>query len=535
MRIFVVGYYGFGLVSDDAVLQSLVDDLRRIFGGAEISVTALRQPGVTGVDVVPISSFSAIVAEIERSDLVLIGGGGVYNEDNNYNPTAFLTPRQQFNDLCAAVPVLCVGAEKPCVIVGVGVFSIHNRSLAERVQQAFRSASAATLRDKGSLQNLLVGSSRNIRAIATADPVFRLAPREPATPIAEFVSAERRIVVSLRHWNLRQHDTKGSANDWEQEVAAALDRFLAEHDSHCFFLPFQNEPELGPFSDDVPVMRRVQELMAASPRTTLLPVVTAPAEMAWYIAQSDMALCTRYHSLIMAIAQAKPVVAIGYSEKIANTLLDMKRQGVVVPLDGLTRDRLFASLHREYSGRHRQAAARQRQARRQFDIAGINVDCIRRVALANKVGKIDPNYAVSLLGSAVRRAVAMEEMITSTEPQSDAALRVRYARWLADDNPDDADAQLSLGRLLVERHSKGEGQPGDVERADQYLSKALELGADSYWTRYYRAAARLHLGRYDQALEDIGIAGRLRPDRSDWASIKYDAEAALRAQTNSHE
>lgn len=528
MRIFVVGYYGFGLVSDDAVLQSIVDDLRDELGSeVRISATSAGRAAfaVKDVEEVPIDSLTAVLAEIRLADLVIIGGGGVYNEDNPYNARTFLTPRQAFNDLCASVPVLCLGVRKPCVVYSVGVFSLKTPRLRERIQLAFRSASAASVRDRTSLANLDAEPHSLAGVAVNADPVFRLKAVDLGEDQAGFTAPDGPVVgVSLRHWRV-EDDASPQPSAWEAELAAALDQFIEAHDAQCVFLPFQSIASAGPFSDDVPVIERVRERMKQRARAMVSPVISSPHAMAWRIRSTDVMICMRYHSMIMAIAQERPFVALGYSEKLRNTLEDVGFDHAVVDLEGLTAKRVFTVLNEQYHSREIGKALRAEVASRSAGKSAANVAMTAAVVAQNKVGSIDGEALAELLFESVERISRFEEQASRDDASLDT--RIFLAGLIADEDAADGDAQLAIGKLLVERCASDEARPEDAKGAAERLTAALSAGADRYWTHFYRSAARYHLGQYEGALEDVKAAAVIRPDRDDWKSIEQASTQAI--------
>lgn len=83
----IVGYFGYDLVGDDAVLISTMDDLKKKFDNSIFIITSADCSKNYGANVraIPINDLGKIVEAIEEADLVLVGGGGIFNEDNPYH------------------------------------------------------------------------------------------------------------------------------------------------------------------------------------------------------------------------------------------------------------------------------------------------------------------------------------------------------------------------------------------------------------------------------------------------------------------
>ncbi len=80
MRVLLSGYYGFGNLGDEALLEVIVERMRARFPAVELEVLSAT-PGVTaaryGVATAPRWEWRAIRSAIARADVVLSGGGGL--------------------------------------------------------------------------------------------------------------------------------------------------------------------------------------------------------------------------------------------------------------------------------------------------------------------------------------------------------------------------------------------------------------------------------------------------------------------------
>jgi hypothetical protein len=363
----------------------------------------------------------------------------------------------------------------------------------------------------------------------TTDPVFRLIARHSGTAprlLSGARPADGPVVgVSLRHWNLTAHDASSSPNLWEVEVASALDRFADIYGARFLFLPFQGSPEQGPFSTDFSIIQRVIKGMKNAARTEIADLA-APSEMAWRIQKLDLMIAMRYHSMIMAIAQARPLIALGYSEKIANTLHDVGLADGCVELETLTANVLFERMVVLYERRRMDAPRRREIAEHQSMVALQNVIVIRDLLSDPKCGRLSPEFAENHLLGVLLRASRLEELVNSVDQQP-VDIKIAAAELMVVNYPDDPDSHLRAGRALVEAFAKHDGNPQSLVRGVEYLTASLDGGGDRYWSLFFRASARYHLKDYEAALEDIDAASQARSDRDDWRSVREAIIVAL--------
>src|SRR5438105_4709078 len=94
--IFLVGYYGFGNVGDEAILSTILTEFHASRPQARI-VVASGDPAQTSaahrVEAIPWNDMAAIHRAVQACDLVLIGGGGLFHDYWGVDPDTFLTDK----------------------------------------------------------------------------------------------------------------------------------------------------------------------------------------------------------------------------------------------------------------------------------------------------------------------------------------------------------------------------------------------------------------------------------------------------------
>ena len=95
--ILIAGYYGFGNAGDEAILAAMLGELRVLRPDLDLAV-ASGDPAATaarhGVRAVARDDLTAVIAAIRASDLVILGGGGLFQDYWPVPAESFLTARQ---------------------------------------------------------------------------------------------------------------------------------------------------------------------------------------------------------------------------------------------------------------------------------------------------------------------------------------------------------------------------------------------------------------------------------------------------------
>ena len=297
MRVLLSGYYGFGNLGDEALLEVIVARMRQRFPSAKLDVLSAT-PQTTrqryGVEATPRWDWRAIRSAIGRSDVVVSGGGGLLQ-----NATSL-------RSLLYYAGILREGARarrKTMVFAqSVGPLDLWGRLV---VAQFCKRLDRATVRDASSIR-LLRDLVPKTPVEQTADPVFLYdIPDESVDLEAEGLGGGPYAIVSVR-----KH---AASRDVAAVAARAVDR-LAQHGVRAAFLPLGG-------AADAAVSTDVIRACASSP--VLLPECTL-AKAAAILRGARVVIGMRLHSLVLAARFGVPFLAIAYDPKVSALCEDLR-------------------------------------------------------------------------------------------------------------------------------------------------------------------------------------------------------------------
>lgn len=346
-RVLIAGYYGHGNTGDEAILTSLLDDLRSLDANLDFTVLS-HSPGTTealhSVDAVHDADLAGVVDAAQRSDLVLLGGGGLFQDYWETRREDLLTENQAGMLFYFSVPVLAALLHKPCMIYGVGVGPLTTPWGRDQMRLAFRLAQGATVRDSESLDLIRdIDPDAAKQVLVTADPAVNL-ERADAEEVDAFLTRHdvepgtSIVGCCLRFWDFGV-DSAG----WEREVAQALDHLVAESNSTVVFLPFQKKKG-ATYEDDLAVSQRVRQLMTRGEKTRWLPNVTSPALVAGVLARCRLVLAMRFHAVLFSLVAGTPVVAMAYDPKVTSLMKQFSLRRFNLPPTAWKADTLLSCL-----------------------------------------------------------------------------------------------------------------------------------------------------------------------------------------------
>jgi len=299
-RFLLSGYYGFGNLGDEALLQVIVEQLRARWPACAIDVLS-GDPAATardhGVEATPRMDLGRVRGAIDRADVVLSGGGGLLQNVTSLKSLLYYS----------GVIRGAVAAGKPTMVFAqsVGPLDFWGRAVVRNFCKGLAGATVRDERSRALLSSLLPG----IPVERTADPVFLLEPGgEPLDLAAEGLAGEDAplVIVSVRKWQ--------GADATARALATAIDRLAAQHGARVAFLPLGGPP-------DAEISTTVIRRCASTP--VLLPDYPLN-QAAQVIGRASLVIGMRLHALIIAARLGVPFLALPYDPKVTALLDDLR-------------------------------------------------------------------------------------------------------------------------------------------------------------------------------------------------------------------
>lgn len=333
----ICGSYGGLNIGDEAILTSAVAQLREAVPRVELTAFT-RDVAHTRAhhDVEHVIDARAalrdeLVSEVERLDLLLLGGGGL------------LYDREAESYLHLPRIAQAVGVKTATFAIGAGPL-VH---MGERraVADCLNGMAAITVRDSRARRLLEeIGVEREITV--TADPALLLEP-EPPPPGAlerEGIEPDRRLVgVSVREPGAAAEGLESRV--YHALLANAADFVADRFDASLLFIPMERT--------DMRHAHRVIGEMALPDRATVLKGTYDPRQLLSIMGRLDLAVGMRLHFIIFAALAGVPLLGLPYAAKVTSFL---ERVGLPAPqlIEREYAGALLAAIDRTWDSRHEQ-------------------------------------------------------------------------------------------------------------------------------------------------------------------------------------
>lgn len=361
--VLIAGYYGFGNVGDEAILSAMLANIRARRKGIEF-IVASGNPTETSaqhnVRSVHWKDIEALLSAADECDLILLGGGGLFQDYWGVPHNSALTSSHWGISYCSAIGMLAVLSQKPFAIYSVGVGPLLSDEGRQLTRWTFDLANLKTVRDSESRDMLGSLGVKKESILVAPDPAFTLSPdTESAAAILKTYGIdpkERAVLgVCIRNW------LEGEASDgWKKTLAAALDQFLENHDVHVLFIPFQVHTH--DLENDHSVAREVTALMKNRDRACILPESHSPAVTGGLISQCALIVGMRLHSLIFAANAGIPALALVYDPKVRNLMKSFGLSEYAIEIQSMDTEGLSAVLESAWEQQQQTRRGLARQA-----------------------------------------------------------------------------------------------------------------------------------------------------------------------------
>jgi polysaccharide pyruvyl transferase CsaB len=333
-RVGISGSYGGLNLGDEAILEGIVKELRRAVP-VEITVfsrdaedTRARHKVERVVEVRKLSR-DEVLPEIQRLDLLILGGGGIL-----FDGEAQVFLREV---------VLAHEHRVPVMVYAISAGPLRDGAAQAMVRDGLSRAAVVTVRERGARQVLEdAGVHREI--LVTADPALLLEPQPlPKDALRrEGLDTGRPLVgVSVREPGAAAPEIGEQA--YHKLLADAADFMVDRYDADVVFVPL--EPKMV----DVQHAHAVVAQMLRAQRATVLKGEYTSGQLLALMGHFAFAVGMRLHFLIFASLQNLPFVALPYAPKVSGFLDDLGIE--VPPLEQVSAGRLIAYIDQAWDRR----------------------------------------------------------------------------------------------------------------------------------------------------------------------------------------
>ncbi len=314
MKIGIVGNYGNDNNGDEAILLSVIQQVKSTFGiqSSQLTVFSNNPPqtskryGVNSFNLYyksgnPVKTFVKTFKENQKVvgslDLLIIGGGGILMD---------LYKREA--PLYGSYAMMANTSNTPYIVYGCGAGPLHTSLGKWFIRYMCKHAQSVSVRDPESKQLLrTIGVKKEVRIMG--DPAFSLLyNRESYSSVPKKIGVTAVPYYNNAYWPEGNDEKYGN---YVKGMAANLDGIAAKFDVEITFFATK-------YPQDADVTKDILELMVYKHNVKIIDENLLPVDLMNVTAQQDIVIGTRLHSLILATDTKTPIMAVGYHHKVTD-------------------------------------------------------------------------------------------------------------------------------------------------------------------------------------------------------------------------
>ncbi|MBW3110897.1 polysaccharide pyruvyl transferase CsaB [Bacillus sp. MCCB 382] len=311
MKFVISGFYGLGNTGDEAILESIIDNLRDQFDNPEITVFSLspeetaKEHNVKSVYRAWRHSNKEKVKALREADLLISGGGGLLQDSY---PTKFLFGPLPYYLLIVLLAKLC-GTKVMFFSQGIGPVKSRWGKILMKLANL---ADFITVRDQYSKELLHKLGVTKPETVVTSDIVFAFKRKEDRSCIESLPlkGDEQMVAVSVRPWFGREVQF--------EQTAQILDHLIEEKHITPVFVPMEGH-------HDWDASEKVLSHMKHKEKCLMLGTDFTPNQYLNFIGECQLTIGMRLHALIFSTLMGVPHIGFSYDKKVESLL---KRSGM---------------------------------------------------------------------------------------------------------------------------------------------------------------------------------------------------------------
>ncbi len=323
-KVVISGFYGFHNIGDEAILETLTQQLRNL--DSEIQITVLShnpEETMSKFDVIAVkrNDIIKVFSAIRKADILLSGGGSLLQDDTSARSIHYY------------LSIIRMGLffKKHVFCISNGIGPIIRESNKKQVAKVLNKVRHTTVRDFNSQKLLLDIGVKPEKVSVSADMVIAMTMQTPAIGMEIInkvgIKDRKRKLLGIA---IRQKDFRNSER--RDQLIEFANR-LSENYS-VLFIPFYYKNDTKIYDD---IHKFVHD------HVYFINEKYNTDEFMSLLENLDILIGSRLHSLIFSLVAEVPFIGISYDPKIEN-FMDMIEMQPVCSMNNFDPDKLIQAV-----------------------------------------------------------------------------------------------------------------------------------------------------------------------------------------------
>lgn len=316
--IVLSGYYGFGNLGDESLLDIITDSVAETIPGVKLAALTKdpkKEEGRTGLACISRFNVMAVSRNLNRTKMLISGGGSLLQDATSKRSLSYYAGIMKFAEQSGA---------KVCVLAnGIGPINYEsNKALACRVVS---DADYVSVRDADSKAELVTLGVDGDKINVTADPAFLIKPCGEAAlskTLSELGICGDYFAVSVRPLKGGRKGAYQLTDDDKKiahEVFTLCKEISAKHGLTPLLIPMQEE-------QDLEICSLICEKLASAGVKNSIYKPENASEMIGILKGAQFIVGMRLHSIIFASSAGTPVIGMSYDPKVKSMMRQLGQE-----------------------------------------------------------------------------------------------------------------------------------------------------------------------------------------------------------------
>ncbi len=348
-NILLAGYYGFGNLGDEAILEMVLKQLLQITDRNNITVLSGNKNETSEkykVNTIDRYNVLSIIKKLIGSDALVFGGGSLLQD---------VTSKRSIYYYLFLIRLAHLMGNK-VIMLSQGIGPILNERSKRITAKTLNKVDYITVRDKQSKEFLESIGVDEKKLYLSADPVINLRAEENVSPRN---NENKKVCFSLRNW--KNASISGKISSVAQK--------LSENNIECYFIPFY-------YNEDLELITEVEKNIGDN--AVFYKERLSTNEAYDIIKNMNLLVGVRLHSLIFAAAADVPFVAISYDHKVDH-FVESVNMNVVSSVEELDEQILYEEIIKKLENEDSERQKLSKNVKKLRETIKVNYNILREI------------------------------------------------------------------------------------------------------------------------------------------------------------
>ncbi len=284
--ILLLGYYGFKNSGDDALLLSIIQQLKKTDPSLSLGVLSYNPEETKsqfGIDAVNRNNIFAVLKAIISSKMLLVGGGTLIQDSTSTKSLIYYLAVIKLSQIFNKKVMLYAN--------GIGPIKNENKKITKKV---LNKVDIITLREEMSVDELEKIGVDKPKIYVTADSVFG-------------IDYDKKTFTKKQYQLVSVRNNKMLCDNFCFDVAKICDEMYEKYEISTVFIPFQKK-------NDTQITEKIRALMKSE--SEVFDTECDFSELMALMENARLCIGMRLHSLIYSVISRVPCVGLVYDQKV---------------------------------------------------------------------------------------------------------------------------------------------------------------------------------------------------------------------------